>query len=544
MPRKNENDKTDKPVAIKPLYKWKGKESDNIITYDGGIFIMKFENIFNDDKGVIQKYDRFLIKKASYEKQLPEITKYLNYFLKFFDTDNEMVTAYLKIKYEIDYHQRYDENNVQELISLIYELIFTPSIVDKINRMVDANYFADIESSEESKKYTKQNKVYYESLEFTNQHIKLLLRISFGMKCICPILFHFIHLRKIKIDKNGSNADLIYRFYKDLFTIFCEGEGVNMYNKLFVYVKAKVLESKSHNSMIFDQRDILGADIYTIIDLFMKKVLISENMVKFKFTEKKDDETKKYKENVIGFIKTIIKFQIRYFLKDQYAKNLTEVVSAKNVDGLSGADKMEMNMTKIDEGQTTFAEISIKHEMERLRKENKYTQITDDEIDYYVKNFRPAPIQIQLIQSYWCKYFNSFRDMALLTRREFYTLALILKKRLLLQAGYDSEYEDGIAILPYLLTANVMDDKVNTRIIRNNKFLDKVKTSMSYQDLIKNKYSNLNKIREDEIIRILSTFINTRFSYVTYEKQDATGTEIECGEDRISDELLMFLREI
>jgi hypothetical protein len=114
----------------------------------------------------------------------------------------------------------------------------------------------------------------------------------------------------------------------------------------------------------------------------------------------------------------------------------------------------------------------------------------------------------------------------------------------MLQAGYDSEYEDGIAILPYLLTANVVDEKMNTRVIRNNKFLDKVKCSASYQSLITNNYSNLNKIKEDEIMRILSTFINTSFTYVLYEKQDVTGQPIECTEDRVADELLLFLREI
>ena len=36
--------------------------------------------------------------------------------------------------------------------------------------------------------------------------------------------------------------------------------------------------------------------------------------------------------------KTIIKFQLNYFLKDQYVKNLTEITNAKTTDGLSGID--------------------------------------------------------------------------------------------------------------------------------------------------------------------------------------------------------------
>ena len=215
-----------------PLFKWKPTDNDKLATYDGGIFIMKFEKVFYDDQGVIQKYDRFLIKKSSYEKQLPEITKYINYFLKFYDTDYELMLAYLKLKYEIDCTQRFTEETIGEQIALIYEILFTPTLVEKVNEMVDDNYFADIESSEESKKYSKQKKTYNESLEFTNKHIRLLLRISFGMKIICPILFHFVHLQKIKLDKD---SDLIYRFYRKLFNVFCDSENVDMYNKLFVY---------------------------------------------------------------------------------------------------------------------------------------------------------------------------------------------------------------------------------------------------------------------------------------------------------------------
>lgn len=541
MPQSNEKDSDKEKIRFRPLTKWKPRETDKYATYDGGIFIMRFEKAFIDKDNIIQKYDRFLIKKASYEKQLPEITKYINYFLRFFDTDHELIIAHLKLKYEIDCKNRFTEENVDELIALLYELLFTPTMVQKVNMMVKENYFADIESSEESKKYKVSSKQYQESLEFTNKHVKLLLRISFGMKCICPILFHFIHLQKIKLDKDSK---LVYKFYRKLFDIFCEDENVNMYNKLFVYVKAKVQENKSHNNMIYSQRDILGNDVYTIIDLFMKKVLISENMVKFKLTEKKDSKTGKYKENVIGFIKTIIKYQLTYFLKEQYSKNFTEVVSAKNADGLSGADKMEMNMTKIDEGKIVFSEAVIEYEMKRLRANNSVLQVSEEEIDYYIANFHISPIQLQLIKSYWSKYFGSFRNMALINRRSMYFLIILLKKRLLLQAGYDSEYEDGVAILPYLLTANVADEKINTRIIRNNKFLEKVKSSHSYKTLVENKYSNLNEIKEDEIIRILSVFINTSFTYVTCEKPELTGQKIEYSEDRIADELLLFLREI
>ena len=77
----------------------------------------------------------------------------------------------------------------------------------------------------------------------------------------------------------------------------------DLYNKLFVYVKAKVNESYSNNSPIFEQREIFGEDVYSVVHSFVRRVLISENIVKYKFNEVYDYKQKKYKENIIGLIK-------------------------------------------------------------------------------------------------------------------------------------------------------------------------------------------------------------------------------------------------
>lgn len=205
---------------------WKPTKKEILVSYDGSIFIMHFDKMFKPNVGI---YNKFFIKKSSYAKQLEVITKYINFFLNFYDEDREMALAYLKIKYALDKEKRFNEENPNQLIDLIYELLFTESIVKKISDMVEDNYLDDIESSE---KYVGKDKKYLESLEFTNQHVKILLKISFGMKCISPILFHYISINVIKLDKD---SDMIYNFYKRLFDIFNENE-VNMYNKLFVYV--------------------------------------------------------------------------------------------------------------------------------------------------------------------------------------------------------------------------------------------------------------------------------------------------------------------
>lgn len=356
MSGSNENE-----IRTSEINTWKPKEWQKIVEKNGKLFVCHFDRLFGH-KDRMKQYERFVIGKESYINQLDIITQYTNFFINNYDFDDELVTAYLKVKYALDRDHLYDESNMQGYISFLYEIMFTDTMVEKIIKLVEENYLDDIETTDDDKKkYLKNNKKHLESLEFTNQHIKILLEISFGMKIMSPALFHYIQKNKIKIEKD---SEIIFQFYKNLFKLFGYGntydmydesgntvtEGIekelvemfiqdnnirphydkegekqywftdndgnsfyymktqiNMYNKLYVYAKAKVLEAYANNSPIFSQREIFGVDVYTVVNQFTKKVLISENVVKYKFNETWDPKLKKYKENVIGLAFSSIK---------------------------------------------------------------------------------------------------------------------------------------------------------------------------------------------------------------------------------------------
>lgn len=516
---------------------WRPGKTTTLVDRDLKMFIVNFDKIYKIPK--LKTYNKFAISKTSYENQLDIITRYINFFLHFYDTEQELVNAYLKLKYTIDEEDSYGKDDMEAFIDLIYDIMFTPTMVEKIKRMVEENYLDDIESgSDDKKRYYKANeKKHLESLEFTNKHIKILLSISFGMKIMCPVMFHFCHLNDIKIDKNNL---VIYTFYKRLFDLF--NEDCNMYNKLYVYVKTKVLESNSNNAPIFEQREIFGVDLYTVISQFTKVVLISENMVKYKFNERWNPKLKKYDESIVGFNKTILKFQINYFLKEQYEKTPTEVTLTKNGDGLSGIDKMAMNLDKFDEGTIVLADLNIVMTMARIKSKLDFA-IDKEEVDYYMQHLRLSPMQTEYVYAFFANYFGTYRDMLLLPRRQYIELALIMKKILLFDLGYDIHDKDiKAAALPYILTGN-LEDRIVNRMIRNAKFLDKLETSPKYKKLMNEDYRMLVQIpgKEDLIKSRLSTLINTKFSYVTYENQEMTGEEIEYDEEMVADELLDLL---
>lgn len=600
-------DKTSRKVP--KIYSWKPKKNQIFVERDGKLFVCHFDKITGIEKYAALR--NFIIKKESYKNQLDSITSYINFFMNCYDPDNELAIAYLKLKYEIDKQKHFTKDNMGALIDFIYDIIFTPTMVEKIRNMVYDNYLDDIEntSTDDKKKYKKNEKKHLESLEFTNMHIKVLLRISMGIKIIAPVLFHYVAKNNIKIDKD---SDTIFRFYYPLFDLFgtaetydyfdkdgnfiddsirdgVDSEGqdryrkieysdlepriksgelsvdktnpinpryveesgnyyeftkINMYNKLYVYVKAKVSENNSNNSPIYAQREIFGTDLFSVINAFTRRVLISENIVKYKFNAHWNPVKKKYDENIVGLNKTVIKYQLMYFLKEQYAKNLSEVTNVKTSDGLSGLDKMEMNLSKIDEGIVTMAEINIPITLDYIRR-NIDVEITEDEINYYMNHLSCDKLVVKLVFCYFAKYFGSCRDLNLLDRRQLIELLLILKKKLLIEFGH-RETEDGkiyTAVLPYILTGN-MTTSLNTRMIRNTKFISKVKESPIYEDIMTNKYHLLDTIRPDEFLTIISGLVSAKFTYVTYEQQSLTGQEIHYTDDRLSNEILTFLSNI
>ena len=519
---------------------WRPKKSEVITESDGNIFIVNFDKVFHDPNAA--KYNKFCVKKSSYEEHLKIYAQYINYFINKYDTENELVSAYFKLKYMLDAENMFTKDNPYALIEAIYDIIFTPSICDKIIRMVHDKYLDDIERpSDEDYKKGAENK-YLESLEFKNIHIEILLRISTAFKIITPVMYHYFTKNRIKPDDLTQKRDIsiVYDFHKPALKLF-QGD-VDIFNKLFVYVKRKVVDSCFHNEKIFRQREIFGDDPGLLIEKFVKKQLIAENIVKYKFNKNWDPKKKKYDENPIGLNKTIMKYQLFFFVKETYSKTLTEMTNTRDSEGLSASDKMEMNLSKMDKGILVMSEVNIKDTIRRLR-EQYGVAISEEEIDYYIKHQKPSDIQTHLIRSLYSKEFMSYRDQYIVPNRQSTILKIILKKRLIADAVCSPNKEFDDVVLPYILTGNV-SGKVNTRMVRNSKLLAKIEEDSDYQYLVNYKYKELEELEPGYIKSLLSTFIYTKFTYVCYEAPELLGVEINAPEDQICHELIQYLKMV
>jgi hypothetical protein len=203
------------------------------------------------------------------------------------------------------------------------------------------------------------------------------------------------------------------------------------------------------------------------------------------------------------------------------------------VEGLSGLDKLAMSLEKVDESLTILSEINIKQVIKKIKKKINI-EISKEEVEYYMYNHVVSPFQKQLVFNYFARYFGGFRDLAMVSRRQYIKLILLLQKALQLQ---------GKIYLPQIIVGNIL--KLNTRTIQNTKFLSKIETSSIYQSIVKDKFNTIDQIKKNNtILGLLSTILNTTFTIVDYDKPEMTGLPLEVNDDIVSDEFLDFLNQL
>jgi hypothetical protein len=162
--------------------------------------------------------------------------------------------------------------------------------------------------------------------------------------------------------------------------------------------------------------------------------------------------------------------------------------------------------------------------------------ITDEEIDYYYRNCTITKLHQTLINYYYAKYFGGFVELNFAPKRQLITLMVMMKRRMM---------KDGFIYLPQLLSGNI-EGKMSNRVIQNSKFLNKIETSPLYKVIMEEKYSVIVDLKKENnsIIGILSSLINSKFTFVDFDMQDVINEPIIINQDTLSDEFINFIQLI
>lgn len=498
---------------------WEPTLEDMYVVPDGKTMVIFFNKIFtNTDYNAT--LNTFNVGRDSYANRLDDfaskdgtvdkgICHYINYFLKYYDEDKELLIAYLKIKYILDRKTKSNKPmKPKKFNKLLQQLLYTKNIINKVNELSEANYIVDLSQDPDDKKE------YPKSLQFTNEHAKILMSISFMMKIASPVIYHYIG--KLK---DPSSIE-VYLFYEPLFTLVGD-PSINIWNKIFITALSKFNANLSNNKLMWSRIEIFGKGRDNAINNLIKEKLVSDNLFKYTYTK-----------NIVNFNSVILEKQLRYYNRENFGLDLKEIIETGVPGTLSGKDKFEMASNKIDESLILLSRLNIKQTLKRLQEEFE-VKISKEELAFYIENLVIDDFQSELLNYVFAKHFHGFSDLDLMTREDYVRLFIILKKHLI----NNREFE----YLPDILTGTRVS-KLNTRTIQNTKFISKIKESSMWKGLMKEKFSVLKHInKEDIILNLLSTILNTTFVYCDYDNPDINGQIIDYNKDVLSNELLNLL---
>ena len=258
---------------------------------------LRLDKYFDNKK--LKKLNTFIIKsKQAYYKNHNMIYPYVNYFMKFFDKDDELLVSYYKMKFMIDRKKKYSPEVFKDDL---YSFILSDSMIKKIKKMVKYNYSIDLSAKKEYK---------HKSIQFLNEHGLIILEASMAIKIFIPLVTHYIYVNGI------SDTDkFLSEIFSDVFDYF--EDGINMKNKIFESALSKLKKTQSADKKHWSEVEAFGKDIDSETSIVCEKIM-TDILYKCSF-----------KGNVAAFFSNVIKKNITWMLKTNFPKNIRPIGTSK-----------------------------------------------------------------------------------------------------------------------------------------------------------------------------------------------------------------------
>lgn len=485
---------------------WKPQPEDIYFTNAKDVIVAPISNYYHLEDNNSTRINYFWIKpKKSYNSDLlrDHCCDYLNYFEKFYDTEKEYFTNVALIKFLIDYYQDYNINN---FIFDINRYIIQPSIISKIEAMVERNYNLELS-------YKSANNP---QLQYTDDHAKTLLKISILMNLCIPLVTHFAYIRKIN-DIDEYLLDIYdYILYAPQFS------NVDIPSKLYETSISNVNRNAKNNAIIWQKQDIRGKDTITHSMGAVRNIIL--NIIP-KYT---------FSQNMVSLNYTSIQKSNKYQVTDiQYEFSYVPLSSSRREgeDNTSDFDRFEANATKADE--SNYLQIKYNYEYVMKKIEEQWGPFDLDEIEFYKKEMRNINNEIinvfqrQLVFNMFYKYFGDTISINAINVDDYIKLVIAARKML---------NGNNMAYLPYIISGKV--NKIVSRKSLNKKEIAEMESSQ-YYPLVVDKFKNPKIL--NQILGTIATIITSNFSVIDYKDREFNGTPITVETRIIIEEFLMYI---
>jgi GTPase SAR1 family protein len=477
-------------------------EEDKIFRSTKGAIILPCSAYYQFDKQTA--LDFFVLSpKRCYngDEVRNHICHYMNYFLKYYDPDKELLCIYYRIKYLIDCRE--DVYDIDCLFSDINNYILHGNIIMKLRFMNKDNYCLNMQY--------RHNK--NPGLIYTDKHAMILHEISLLMNAIIPLLTHFAQVKRIDdVDEYLLTAyDLIIALYED----------VDIIAKIYETTSTTVTTDIRKNKLLWDAQDIRGINPRTQMLESIKNILLN---IMPKYIYNSNAVVYNYK----SIIKSIT-YQVTEIGYEYDFKPLSS--SIRDEDNNSEFDRFESYQIKQDEALYVMNKVNCEKTMETI--EMLFGPFDQDEINLFIEEqaidgkFIINRFQKELIFLMFYKYFGDVTAIRAINKEGY--IKLMIAARKILQANH-------LVIIPYIISSKVI--RLNERKNLNKRELTKMESSPLYMN-IRNKYRS-DKL-DKRIIQLIATVLSSEFQIISKEFPELHGQKIDLIPDMIVEEMLLYI---
>lgn len=486
---------------FQPVDAWIPEPQDEIFKTAKGIISCNISSYFNMPPNA--QFDAFVLnaKRAYNNPDMREHTvHYLNYFEKFYDKDHELPLIYAKLKYLIDFVPQY---NTESFLYDLTKYIMKGPISLMLDFMNRDNYSLNLS-------YKNQRNP---SLQYSDKHGKIMMKMSVMMNCIIPLVCHFMYIKNIT-----NSTDFLLKVYDILINDLYD---IDLYNKLFETVISTINRSAKRNQTMWNMQDIRGIDT-TIHSLQSVQNILINLMPKYR-----------YDGNLIHLnYKSIMKNNGFQVLDIEYEYDFINLSSSKRDEDMNSEfDKFESFLAKTDEGLLVQNMVACDDAMNQIR--IMYGPFDDEEIKFYRHRLSDGgkctvnSFQKDLVFNLFFKYFGDTNTINAINLNDYITL--IIAARRILEAS-------RMVMLPYIISSRVIR-LANRKNINKKEFI-KLENSPLWKE-IKNKYRN-NKI-EKHILSIIAAILSSEFEIIDPSDKELNGQQIQIIPELVCEELLIYI---
>lgn len=479
-----------------PIDNWIEGPGDDLFQYNRDVIIVPVsKTILNTHASAYAELDSFSLKvKKRYLDGIKEkICRYMNYFLKYYDTDKELIYVYSSIKATMDLYMgaNYTEDMFLCDIKRCFLTIYPgrETILSKVRRLNTDQFGIKLN------RYVSTN----DALCYDPEHVKIMMEIAFLMDMLIPLCSHYCSVAKI-LDFNKFFIKIV-QILLDLYP------DVDIHSKIQETVLTLVASEQKADKKLWDIAVIRGIDIMTNTCTTVDTILES-SFPKYTYNENPLNYNIAVIRNVIKHNITEISYEYDFIVHDSSKRD--------GEDMSSPMDRFEMQREKSDQGLMIQNEVNCRYTLQEIYE--KYGRPSDEEVNFYIKEMTKYGPQIwtrdgvqrRLILNFWNEYFGDTASIREIQSKDYVRLIILAKQRLL---------DAGLTIFPYIISSRF--GKLASKSMLNKREAVRIEQMEEFK-AVQQKYMSPKII--SNIIENIATLLSSEFYII--EQSERNGLKI------------------